>query len=327
MHAFVTGSTGFIGTNLVKELIKRQYSIGCLVRTDSDRSYLQHECIEIVEGDLLSPGSLAEQIRKADIVFHVAGVTKAVNRGDYFRGNLETTLQLVELIKRCGPAHQKLIYVSSQAAAGPCAAPAGIDETNLDCPAVSAYGRSKYEAEQEVFSIASYFPVVVLRPSIVFGPHDHGMMPLFKSVSRGLRIKSGHRDFPVSLIYVGDLVEAILLAATSATAERQMFYVSDGKSYKWDTLNAAIARHLNPKAVTLPIPLTFIWLASRINGLLGQLLERPQDLNPDKWFEIKQAGWVCNSDRIQAELGFQPRWKLEDAIEATVAWYRKSGWL
>ena len=327
MRAFVTGATGFIGTNLVNELIKRDYTVCCLVRSYAKAKHLEDDNIELVQGDLYTTKGLAEQVSKADIVFHVAGVTKALNNSAYFRGNLKTTRHLVNTIRDHAPSHQKIVYISSQAATGPCADFPGIDESVEDCPAVSAYGKSKREAEKEILSISDQFSVVVLRPSIVFGPRDRGMLQIFKTIARGVKIKSGFRVFPVSLIYVDDLVEAILLAGHSADADGGIFYVSDGKQYDWDMLNAAIASNVNPRAVGLSIPLKLIWFASCINGILGRCLGHPQDLNPDKWFEIKQEGWVCSPNRIQTILGFCPKWGLEDGIKATVQWYRGAGWL
>ena len=325
-HAFVTGATGFIGTNLVFELIKRHYSVSCLVRSQTKASHLQHKDIELLSGDLNNPASLGEHIQKADIVFHVAGTTKAIRKSDYFKGNLDTTRNLVRLITQHAPSHQKLIYISSQAAAGPCAKEPGVNESTPNSLPVSAYGQSKKEAEKVVLSIADQFPVVILKPSIVFGPRDHGMKPLFKATSHGIMIKSGFRDFPVSLIYVDDLVKAILLVATADAANGKTYYVTDGKSYTWATLMNTIAAHINPRAFLLTLPLFLIWMVCQMKGLLGRLTNRPQDLNSDKWLEIKQNGWLCNSKCIQSELGFRPHWTLENGIKETVAWYRKSGW-
>jgi nucleoside-diphosphate-sugar epimerase len=327
MHAFVTGATGFIGSNLVNELVRQNYSVSCLVRSHAKAVHLQNKNIELVLGDLNAPDSYREQIKKADIVFHVAGVVKAIQKSDFSSGNLETTRQLVHTISQHAPIHQKLIYISSQAAAGPCAQKPGINELAPDSLPVSAYGQSKYDAEKVVLSISDTNHVVILRPSIVFGPRDHGMKPLFKTTSYGIMIKSGFRDFPVSLIYVDDLINAILLAAKSEKANGKTFYVTDGNSYSWDTLLKTIATHTNLRAITLTIPLPVIWIACKLGGLLGRLLRNPQDLNPDKWLEIKQTGWLCNSYRIQDELGFRPQWTLENGIKETITWYRKTGWL
>ncbi len=325
MHAFVTGATGFIGSNLVRELVNRHYSVSCLVRSETKAARLKDDKIELVHGDLFDPESIKEPIKRADIVFHVAGITKATNRSGYFNGNLETTRLLIKAITQHGPTGQKLVYISSQTAAEPCAQEPGTNESTPNFLPVSAYGESKQRAEQAVISISNQFPVVILRPSIVYGPRDHEMLPLFKMARWGIIPKSGVRDFPVNLIYVDDLVKAVLLAGESDKTNGKKFFVTDGNSYNWDTVNKTIAAHVNPRAFTLPIPLHLIWLACHFNGIWAKMTKKPQYLNPDKWNEIKQAGWLCNSTRLQNELGFQPSWNLNDGMKATAKWYRENG--
>ena len=102
------------------------------------------------------------------------------------------------------------------------------------------------------------------------------MKPLFKTTSYGIMIKNGFRDFPVSLLYVDDLIEAILLAAKSKKANGKTFYVTDGNSYTWDTLINTIATHTNPRAITLTLPLPIIWIACQMGSQLGRIFKKPQ---------------------------------------------------
>ncbi len=329
MHALVTGATGFIGTNLVQELLRRNYSVSCPVRSMARAGHLrQNRNIQLFEEDLCAPRYIGEHIRKSDIVFHLAGTTKAIRKSDYFRGNLETTRQLSTMISRHAPKHQKTVYISSQAAGGPSASEPGVDEETAESLPVSTYGRSKRCAEENILSLGKEFPVVILRPCIVFGPHDQGMKLLFQAASKGLLIKSGFRRFPVNLIYVEDLVDAIIMAGESDRANGQLFYVTDGVAYSWDTLLCTMANHTNPGAFTITVPLAVLWLLCQIGAPLGFLTGKAQDLNPDKWHEIKQHGWLCSSKHIEEELGFQARWTLDRAIKTTSAWYltKKNAW-
>lgn len=327
MHVFVTGAAGFIGTNLVRELQKQSCTVSCLVRTRAKGAHLQLPNVEVVVGDLHQPDSYKDQVQQADRIIHVAGVTKGVTTEDYFQGNLATTEKLAETVKSYAPTDQKIIYISSQAAAGPSDTLPGVNESSHQSLPVSAYGKSKRAAEDVLLTISDRFPVVILRPSIVFGPFDKGMHPLFVSASRGFRIKTGFRDFPVNLIYVADLVEATILAAESDDANGKTFYVTDGKAYPWDALLHAIAKATQSKTLPLTIPLSLTWLLCQIMGTAGRLLQQPQDLNPDKWHEIKQNGWLCDSKRLHTVLGFTPKWGIDGAMEQTVSWYRQNGLL
>ncbi len=234
---------------------------------------------------------------------------------------------MVKTIAEHGPAGQKLVYISSQTAAGPCAQTPGIDEATPNSLPVSNYGWSKKKAEQIVLSISDRFPVVILRPSIVYGPGNREMEPLFKTIKWGLMVKSGFRKFPVSLIHVDDLVKTIILISESNTARGQTYFVSDGQTYNWDALNKTISTHVNQRALPLPIPLIFIWMTCQLNGIVARLTKRAQYLNPDKWHEIKQAGWLCNSSRLNKEIDFDEHRSLAEGIQATIQWYRDKGQL
>ena len=327
MHAFVTGAAGFIGTHLVRALIMQNYTVSCLVRSPAKGHHLKHKSLKLLVGDFNDLDTFRNDIKKSNIVFHVAGVAKEQNREAYFNGNLIISQQLVAAIKRYLPKGQKIVYISSQAAAGPSVTPPGVNEQTEDSLPVSAYGQSKLEAEKVFLTVTDLFPVTILRPSIVYGPRDYGMLPLFKAASFGLKIKNGFRDFPVSIIHVSDLVNAILLAAKSEKANGKTYYVSDGKSYPWATLLSNISASVNPRAITVTVPLGLLWLLCQIGGFAGRFLGTAQDLNPDKWFEIQQQGWICDTSRFQKELGFQAQWSLERGMKDTARWYRKAKWL
>ncbi len=326
-HALVTGATGFIGSNLVRRLLEQNYSVGCLVRSQRKTSALPVEEVEIVYGSLPDCSTLEEQIRKADRIFHVAGITKSINPAGYYHGNQYSTKELVRTICQYGPPGQKLIYISSQSAGGPSADEPGIDELSEESLPVSVYGKSKKAAEQELLSLDDQHPYVVLRPSIVYGPADLGMLPLFKAARWGILIKIGARTFPVNTVNVYDCIKAALLAAESARANGKTYFITDCQSYSWNKLNNHIAASVNPKARQITIPLTATKFLCYFNCLIGRLTRRPVYLNPDKWQEIKQEGWLCNSSRIREELGFRPRYSLKEGLLMTADWYFQNNWL
>ncbi len=326
-HALVIGATGFIGSNLVRRLLEENYSVGCLVRSQKKVSVLPVEEVEIVYGSLPDCSTLEKQIKKANTIFHVAGVTKSINRGGYYNGNQYSTKELVRSIRQHGPLGQKLIYISSQSAGGPSVDEPGIDELSKTSLPVSAYGKSKRAAEQELIALDDQHPYVVLRPSIVYGPADRGMLPLFKSAGWGVLITIGSRPFPVNCVHVDDCITAVLLAADSARANGKTYFITDGRSYTWSELNKGIASSVNPGARQITIPLSATKFLCYFNGFIGRLTRWPVYLNPDKWQEIKQEGWLCNSSRIREELGFRPHYSLKAGLRMTADWYFQNGWL
>jgi dihydroflavonol-4-reductase len=326
MKILVTGATGFIGSNLVMALLGQGHQVFCLARSDKKAGHLRTAGGEIIVDELLSPQFIDKYIQETDVVFHVAGAIKGATREDYFQGNYQTTHKLVQIIEQHAPSHQKVIYISSQAASGPSIR-ADFSESSPEAIPVSAYGDSKRAAENEILSMSERRPVVILRPSIVYGPRDRALLSLFKSARWGIIPRPGLRDMPVNFIFVQDLIRAFLLAAEKEEANNKIFFINDGMKYSWSIWNQALADCLNTKAVSIPIAKAVLHAGCRIGGIFTKLTGITSFFNPDKWHEMKQEGWLCSNARIVQELGFSPRWSLEDGIKETVKWYIEAGWL
>ena len=116
--AFITGATGFIGSHLVDELLKKDYKIKCLIRKSSSTKWLKGKPVEFVEGDLFTEDVLEKALTGADYVYHVGGVTFAKKKEECSRGNVNATKSLLEACYKYNPGVKKFIHVSSQAAVG-----------------------------------------------------------------------------------------------------------------------------------------------------------------------------------------------------------------
>ncbi len=322
MKVFITGATGFIGTNLTNALLLRGDEVLCLVRPGSNITKLQGTGAQLIEGDLLEPEDLTDHILDCDTVFHVAGVTKALTPKEYYRGNVETTMNLLQILQKDRGKTEKLVYISSQAAAGPSISP-DFSEDNSPIP-ISEYGKSKRQAEKAILQTKSDYSFTILRPSIVFGPHDNEMLPLFKAAKMGIIPQPGFSDFPVNFIYVADLIEATLLAADHLKGDGKIYFVHDGKPSSWKKMNRLIKEEVNSRAIILPIAQRILQLVCYISGVTAKIRGKATYMNQDKWLEIKQHGWLCSSGKFQREFGFTPRLSLEKAVTETVGWYRNN---
>lgn len=321
MKAFVTGATGFIGFNLTRALLEKGNEVLCLVRPGSNFARLQMAGAQLIEGDLLDPVNLQAPLLSCDTVIHVAGVTKSLTPEGYYRGNLLTTKNLLSILQGEQAKTQKLIYISSQAAAGPSSSP-HFSEYDASFP-ISAYGTSKRDAEKAIFEAKTDGNFTILRPSIVFGPHDNEMLPLFKAAKKGIIPQPGFNDFPVNFIYVADLVAAILLAADHPEAAGKTYFIHDGRVSSWKNMNQIIKEEVNSRAIILPIARNLLQCVCYISGSIAKLRDKPSYMNMDKWLEIKQGAWLCSTKRFQQELGFTPHWSLEKAVSETASWYRQ----
>jgi nucleoside-diphosphate-sugar epimerase len=327
----VTGSTGFIGRHLVPRLVERGDQVRCLVRGPQRPEQFAGLAVDYVQGDVASAEPLDQVVRGVEVVYHLGGVTLARRAGAYHEVNAQGTRRLAEACAR-QPRPPVFVYVSSLAAVGPAPQDQPLTE---DCPAqpVSAYGRSKLAAEQLLHGLADRLPVTVLRPPAVFGPGDRYLLKLFGLVQHRVNIVPGWKVFRVSWVYVADLVEAILLAASRgqrlgpAPGLGTYFISLDEHPTVIEMGNlAASVQGLRIKW-TFRIPRLLCWFAAGINGLRMRLTGKLMWLTPDKLREVLAGPWLCSPDKAKRELGFTCRTDLVEGFRLTCQWYLDHSWL
>jgi len=326
LKALVTGGTGFIGSHLTEALIRKGVHVRCLLRKTSDLKWLKDLPIESFLGNCNDAASLAEAVRGVDWVFHLAGATKAIKEETYFEVNGLGTENLIQACLENNPRLQKFIYISSQAAAGPSRN--GSKKKELDpCEPVSIYGRSKRRGEESVLAHAQELPALILRLSAVYGPRDKDVLALFKCLSR--RIKPGltGRHQRLSLCYVQDIVQGILLAVEAPAKSGEIFFLSDGHDYRMEEIGDILAHAMGITALRIRVPRRMVVGLACFSVYLSKLFGRPALLNKDKAEEIIQPDWVCDITKAKTLLGFEPRVPLAEGARLTFEWYKKEKWL
>jgi nucleoside-diphosphate-sugar epimerase len=230
-----------------------------------------------------------------------------------------------------------LVYVSSLAAAGPAPADRPLTE-DLPPRPVSDYGRSKLAAEQYLRTLAGDLPATVLRPPSVFGPWDRWTVKLFRLARRGVVLVPGYRVVRLSWVYVGDLVDAILLAGErgrrlapvqdAARQDQGLYYIAlDERPTMVETAQLAAQVEGYRIRRTFHIPPLLCWLSAWNNDLRGRLTGRLFLINPDKIREALAGSWICSADKARRELGFTCRTDLATGFRVTFRWYADHGWL
>jgi nucleoside-diphosphate-sugar epimerase len=271
-------------------------------------------------------GSLENAVKGVDVVFHLAGVTKSLHEKTYFEINAIGTDNLIHACLRANPDLKKIVYLSSQAAAGPCQN--GKKKREEDqCDPVSPYGQSKRMGEELALAHAHEIPVVILRPSAVYGPRDKDIYAFFKLLSRRIKPCLSGGDQRISLCYVRDVVQATLLAAELSHPSGEVFFLSDGRDYPMEEIGDIFARAMGITAYCVRVPEWAVFQAASFSEYFSRWTNRPPLLSKGKVEEMLQKHWVCDIEKARSFLGFEPSFSLEEGARLTVEWYRKEKWL
>lgn len=332
MRFFVTGATGFVGSHLVDALLERGHEVGCLVRSEAKfRSLFPDKAPHPIQGNLDDRSALSAGCEGVDIVVHSAALTAARSRKEFLRVNVEATRRLLETAGEVAPDLKRFLYVSSQAAAGP--AIAGVAKREVDPPApVSNYGASKLAAEELVRQ--SGLPWSVVRPPSVYGPRDTSFLTVFRIARHGVIPAFGSADQELSLVYVHDLIDALLAVIESATSESRVYFASHPDtvtSRRLATLIYRAAKQLPQEADETPLVITLPGKLTRavmtLTGAAARLAGKATMLSRDKARELLADAWTCDPSAIREDLGWQAKVDLESGTRATADWYRRQGLL
>jgi len=335
MRTLITGATGFIGSILVDQLLQRRQQsnspiyndrVFCLVRRTSSLEWLKSASVELVQGDLFADAALVPVLTEVSHVIHLAGVTKARTKAEYFRGNGEATRHLLQLCAQHAKKLERFIYVSSQAAAGPSADGHLVTEDETPRP-VSIYGRSKLAGETACQEFCRALPLTIIRPPAVYGPREKDIYQYFKQVKMGLRLRLGWNKRLVSMVHAYDLVSGILLASQHPHAVGETYFITNPQPYDWHELGEAVAAVINRRTISLTLP---EWTASVLAGFGefgAKITRQPALLNFDKIRELRQYYWICSGEKAKQHLGFTPALSIQEGLKITYQWYRENGWL
>ena len=322
-RVFVTGGTGFVGSHLVDRLLEQGAHVRCLVRTDP--KWLAGLPIEQAQGTLLDREVLRAAVEDVDVVFHMAGRTRATEREAFRRDNVTGTENLMEAVAASGSV-ARTVVASSLAAVG--SGGQGVVDESTALKPVSDYGWSKALMEEKLEPWTERLPLTIVRPPAVYGPRETDILTFFQSVSKGICPIVGDGSVPsLSLVHVDDLVEGCLQAAMSPAAEGRTYFMGGPTQVAWYDVRDAASAALGRRVLTVPVPRTIIPAVGAISEVVGKLFGTYPPLNREKAREILNAALMCDSSLAASEVGYAPDKKLETGVAETISWYRKEGWL
>jgi nucleoside-diphosphate-sugar epimerase len=301
--AFVTGATGFVGLNLVEELVRQGWEVTALHRAKSDLTELGRFPVTLMPGDITDPGSLrAAMAEDMDVIFHVAGNTNLWSRrnAQQTRENVEGTRNVVEtaLARRA----KKLVLTSSIAAYGPQSGE--LTEATKSTAARSwiNYQRTKWLAEKEVRKgIRAGLLATIVNPGAIIGRYDSGgWARLFYFVAED-RLP-GVLPGEVSAAHVGEVAKAHIAAAERGKIGEN--YILAGTRTSFAEILGIIAELLGkpaPKRILSPGLLRVI---ARMQVVRAAITGKPPQLTPES-VALSSRSIRCPSLKAQEELGFK----------------------
>jgi nucleoside-diphosphate-sugar epimerase len=323
MKILVTGGTGFVGSHLIRELLKeKENTVYALVR---DRKKLElldfKEGITVIDGDLFESDSYPVDI---ELVFHLAALTKVVSPKEFIHSNHDGTRSLLDKLRPLKKL-RKVVLLSSLAAAGPNRQIACLKEGMPENP-VSLYGKSKL-AQEKIFQEYCPAPHIIIRAPVVFGPGDLDMLTIFRVLKKGILPTLGRKERQYSVIYVKDLVRGMIAAANSRW-QNETFYIANAVPITWEKFMGEAYLLMEEKRIQrMIIPKMLAWLLAEISEMHIRIYKKKAIFNRDKFREIRFPVWTCSVEKSQNLLHFQPLFPLETAMRETIRWYQEQNLL
>lgn len=300
----LTGATGFVGQTVLEEAGTRGLTIRALTR----RPQAARESVTWVEGSMSDAVSLAELVRSADAVLHVAAMTTAPDAASFTACNVTGTATLIDAAKTAGA--KRFVFVSSLSARE---------------PSLSLYGGSKAEAERLV--AASGLDWTVVRPPGVYGPRDVDYFEMFRTAKLGF-VPLPPRGAS-SIIHVHDLARLLLdlIDAPPALVRHRLFEPDDGREGGWShhELAQAIGQAIGRRRVFAPhLPAGLLRIAASVDGVLRG---RKARLTTDRVSYMTHPNWVARSALGVPREVWEPQIHGLEGLARTAGWYRTQGWL
>lgn len=326
MRAFVTGSTGLLGNNLVKLLRQEHVEVRALARSEkkADR-LLGNYGAKIVVGDMTNVDAFAEQLKGCDVLFHTAAYFREAFESDedhwpmLERINMTNTIRLFDHAKRYGV--KKIVHVSTIAALKKRADGQPCDETDLLSPedALTPYARSKIIADERI--AGKGYPIVTVMPSWMFGPGDAAPTGSGKFVINFLNRKMGGVfDSGIDIVDARDVAGGMLAAALRGrNGER---YILSGRHASLAEICAALEQVSGIPAPRRKVPLSIIYGIAWMSEKLASITKKEAGMTMDT-VRVMTEKKRTNAQKSRIELGVTYR-PLAETLKDTVHWFREN---
>lgn len=307
MKALVTGASGFVGPYLVRALLERRDSVRAMVRDRAKAGKLPDGC-EVVTGDLLDRPSLDKALAGIEVLFHLAASSSMDGEETIRRTNVDGLRNVLEAA--CDAQVRRAVTLSSINVLGS----SDLNNAHEDFPTRrvgETHADVKIDGEELALDLHRRrgLGVTIIRPGLIYGDGERHLPKLARAIQRGKFKFLGSRDNVVPMVYVTDLVQALVLAADSPKAAGRIYHVTDGSLATIADLAGGLAERLGAPQPTKKLPYIVPWLACKIFGLLH--MKGP--INPTT-LRFLGTSRAIDIRRAREELGYAPRVQLDEGL-------------
>ena len=324
--ALVTGATGFVGANIVRELLRDGRSVRVLVRPTSDRRAIEGLPLEVCEGDLLDPASLARGVKDVRHVYHVAADYRlwAREQRELYRTNVDGTRGVLSACARAGT--ERVVYTSTVGALGiPKDGRPGTETTPVTlADMIGPYKRSKFLAEQVALEWAGRgLPTVIVNPSAPVGPWDAKPTPTGQLVVDFLCGRMfATLDTGLNLVHVRDVARGHLLAAERGRVGEK--YILGNQDLSLAEIFGMLAGLTGRPAPRLRLPYALAWCGALGMEAAARLSGRPPRASLTAVRMARKRMYFSPAKAVR-ELGL-PQTPVETALREAVEWFTARGY-
>lgn len=326
MEVLVTGATGFVGGALVDRLLKQRWQVTAFVRRGSKIVSLKRKNVKLVFGDITDSTSVKKAVKGIDVVFNSAAALPHHKLADssYWKVNVDGVKNVMEAAKTWGV--KRVVHISTVGIFG-ATSRRGVGEKAR--PKLSdIYSITKLEGEKIAWKyVREGLPVVIIRPTIAYGPGDTrpGFLDLFVLIKKGMFISIGKGNNFFHTIYLENLVDALMLAAVRKSAVGQDFIIGDEPCPTMGQIVETIAKVQGKK-------LPGFYLPKRLALMTGLVFDLAQKFGLPAPLNSRRVKFITEEKKFRIEkakrvLGYRAKISLDDGIEKTYDWYRKNGYL
>ncbi len=329
MIALVTGATGFVGSAVLRTLIDHGWRTRALVRPNSDRRNLAGLDVDLVEGDLRDPESLARAMVGCEALFHVAADYRlwVPDPESIYQVNVEGTKSLMEAALAAGVG--RIVYTSSVATLGlnQDAAPADEDTRSGIDDMIGHYKRSKFLAEAMVRDMVEDrdLPAVIVNPSTPVGPRDVRPTPTGRLI-----VEAASGRIPafvqtgLNIVHVDDVAAGHLAAYDRGVIGER--YILGGENLSLEDILGRIAAICGRRAPTIQLPHNLILPVAHVAEAWARLSGGAEPFVTVDGVRLAKKWMFFTSAKAERELCYVPS-STETALDDAVEWFAANGYL